>query len=68
MEDEKLKEFEKLMQDFNTASFPLGFLDFFSWMKKLPNSVKVYLFHTDVLEHFKEKFLDFFYVSISRKH
>lgn len=63
MDDPKLKEFEELMDNLNESSFPMGIPDFFPWLKHLPTFVQNRLFHVDLMQYFKDKFLDYFFVS-----
>lgn len=66
MEDKRLAEFDKLLQDLNAATFALGVRDFFPGLKYLPKFLQNLLFSMDLVEGFKEKFLAFFDVSNNR--
>lgn len=63
MDDKRMKEFDKLLEDLNAATFALGVRDFFPGLKYLPKFVQNRVFGLDRLEEFKEKFFIYFDVS-----
>lgn len=60
MDDKRMKEFDKLLEDLNAATFALGVRDFFPGLKYLPKFVQNRVFGLDRLEEFKEKFFIYF--------
>ncbi|XP_042882010.1 cytochrome P450 2L1-like [Penaeus japonicus] len=59
MDDPKISKLGQLFNDLNDAALRLHLLDFFPWLKRLPEPIRRRHFHLDVLEEFKDTFLQF---------